>query len=160
MFKGRVWYKNKFALKLGKILSDLIAIIFFPENFIFSAVEALRLCKTFSRNPPHALSKPSTCSLKTLHMLSQNPPPLLRKLLPKPSSYTAYCTSYLLPTPPPAERQLLALYYSTQTVIGREIGCVKRFFRLFIHLLMNFIGNMYKEVYFTKKKKEAKCECK
>ena len=135
-------------------MSDLIAIIFFPENFIFSAVEDLQLCKTFSRNPPHALSKPFTCSLKTLHMLSQNPPPLLRQLLPKPSSYTVYCTSYLLPTPPPAEKKLLALYYSTQTVIGRKIDCIKRFFRLFIHFLMNFIGNnMYSKVYYTKKKR-------
>ena len=63
-------------------MSDLIAIIFSPENFIFWAVEALRLCKTFSRDPPHALSKPTTCSLKTLHLYcvsySLNPPPTLR----------------------------------------------------------------------------------
>ena len=56
-------------------MPDLAAINFFPENFIFLAVEALRLCKTFSRDPPHALSKPSSCSLKTLLMLSCNPPP-------------------------------------------------------------------------------------
>ena len=49
--------------------------IIFLENFIFLAVEALRLSKTFSRDPPHALSKPSSCSLKPLLLLSRNPPP-------------------------------------------------------------------------------------
>ena len=74
------------------MLSDLIAIIFFPENFIFWAVEALRLCKTFSRDPSHALSKPFTCSLATLHLYcvsySLNPPPTLRTApaTPYPSS--------------------------------------------------------------------------
>ena len=46
-------------------MPDLAAIIFFPENFIFSAVKDLRLCKTFSCDPSH-------------YMLSQNPPPKLR----------------------------------------------------------------------------------
>ena len=39
-------------------------------------------------------------------MLSQNPPPLLRQLLPKPSSYTAYCTSYSLLCVVGLERQM------------------------------------------------------
>ena len=80
-------------------MPDLAAIIFFPENFIFLAVEALRLRKTFSRDPPHALSKPTSCSLKTHLMLSRNPPPKLRQLLPKPTTLTA-SASYSLNPPP------------------------------------------------------------
>ena len=56
LFKVRFWYIHKFALNQGKILPDLIALISPPENFIFSAVEALQLCKTLSRNPSNALS--------------------------------------------------------------------------------------------------------
>ena len=94
VLKGRVWYSHKFTLKEGKTLPDLAAIIFFPEKFI-----SMRPCKTYSRDLPHALSKPSSCSLKTLLMLSRNPPPSL--------------CSYSLSPPP-------TLIFSHSCVVGYE----------------------------------------